>query len=138
MRNLARDRLKTDFLRRWWCKKYVAPPTDPRYLAYTPEELWVEYLEDIYERNPAALREFDVQEDTVLQTGDKEIDEIERRLAEGEDPDEVLAGWGNSSPKAPDGLVESEDIEDDYTESSDAAPEDAFTPRPTKWTPTRP
>jgi hypothetical protein len=108
-------------------------------LAYTQEDLWVEYLEDMYDKNPAALRDLDIEEDVVLQTGDPEIDDIERRLAAGEDPDEVFAKWGNKSPKPPDGLVESEDVEiDDCYESFDEEPTDVQPPRPTKWTPTRP
>jgi len=45
----AQRRLQTEVLRRWWCKKYNAPPTDPRYQAYTIEELILEYLEDAIE-----------------------------------------------------------------------------------------
>ena len=72
----------------------------------------MEFFEDLWESEPKrAMALFDgVEDDVVLQTGDPELDEIERRLAAGEDPDEVLAGWG-------DGLGEgepAEDFTDDY------------------------
>ena len=43
-------------LKRWWCKKYQTPekPLED----YRLEELYVEYLEDYYERNPKAAEEF--------------------------------------------------------------------------------
>ena len=37
------------FLRRWICNKYNMPPTDPRYLAYTYEQAYTEFLEDAIE-----------------------------------------------------------------------------------------
>jgi hypothetical protein len=41
---------------RWWCKKYRQPqkPLEEMFL----EEIYVEHLEDYYERNPEAIAEF--------------------------------------------------------------------------------
>jgi hypothetical protein len=61
------------------------------------------------------------EEDIVLETGDPELDEIERRLAAGEDPDDVLRDWGEGAgdhPRAPEPLdsaePEDEEFEDEY------------------------
>lgn len=56
------------------------------------------------------------EDDVTFQTGDAEFDEVERRLAAGEDPDEVLKGWGDGPPapqKAAAPVVE--EFEDDFT-----------------------
>lgn len=47
--DMASDNIKSDFLRRWWTKKYNLPPTDKRLHAYTIEALTVEFLEDAIE-----------------------------------------------------------------------------------------
>lgn len=46
-------------LMRWWCKKYRQPlkPLEDM----TLEEIYVEHLEDFYERNPEAIAEFNGQ-----------------------------------------------------------------------------
>jgi len=96
---LARKTLDTQWLRRWWCKKYTLPPTDPRYGAYTDEELLLEFFEDLWESDPRRAMSLlgTVEDDILLETGDAELDDVERRLAAGEDPDEVLKGWGEGS-----------------------------------------
>lgn len=43
-------------LRRWWHKKYRIPPKPLD--DYTAEELYLEHLEDFYERNPKAAQDF--------------------------------------------------------------------------------
>ena len=43
-------------LERWWRKKYRTPPKDLG--EYTPEELYVEYLEDYYDRHPDEAKRF--------------------------------------------------------------------------------
>lgn len=35
-------------MRRWWCKKYGRPPTDPAYQAATPSALAQELFEDLW------------------------------------------------------------------------------------------
>jgi len=59
----------------------------------------LEFFEDLWESNPKRAMALlgAVDDDIVLETGDPEFDEIERRLAAGEDPDEVLKGWGEGS-----------------------------------------
>lgn len=39
----------------------------------------------------------DLTEDVVIETGDPEIDDIERRLAAGEDPEEIFKDWGEDA-----------------------------------------
>jgi hypothetical protein len=83
--------LKTQFVRRWWCKKYNLPPTDARYLAYTAEDLLLELYEDLHEKNPAFRVEGELDEAPELEpTGDDLADEIERRLDRGEDVEDLL------------------------------------------------
>lgn len=43
-------------LKRWWCNKYRIPPKPLD--EYTFEEIFLEHLEDHYEKNPEAVREF--------------------------------------------------------------------------------
>lgn len=77
-------------LRRWWTRKYQAPPTDPRYLAYTPEDLLLEFFEDYYADHPERRVERRTHEATGAQyavTGDPLIDKWEREIAEGREPD---------------------------------------------------
>lgn len=111
---LARQSLDTNWLHRWWCRKYNLPRTDHRYAEHTEEELLLEYFEDLWEHEPIKAMDLlgDYEPDVVLETGDTELDEIERRLARGEDPDEVLKGWGDGegskTEEAPD------EIDDDY------------------------
>ena len=68
-------------------KKYKLPPTDERYQAYTYEELLLEFFEDLFESSPAEFAKLQRPgegENAVL-TGDPIIDELERRIAAGED-----------------------------------------------------
>lgn len=66
----------------------------------------------MWERDPNRARSLlgGLEDDVVLETGDAEIDEIERRLAAGEDPNVVLANWDVGSGKA------EEEIDDNYAE----------------------
>lgn len=43
-------------LRRWWSKKYKTPPKPLD--EYTLEEIFIEHLEDFYERDPRAAKSF--------------------------------------------------------------------------------
>ena len=43
-------------LERWWRKKYKQPPKPLD--DYTTEELFIEFLEDFYEKNPEKITEF--------------------------------------------------------------------------------
>lgn len=100
LRRLALEQLQSDWLRRWWCKKYSAPPTDYRYLAYTQEQLVVEYLEDKYEESPSAFYEKDPDGETLLQdervsvpTGDADVDEVSRLIASGKTAEDIMDDW---------------------------------------------
>lgn len=95
LRQEAKHRLHTNFVRRWWCKKYNLPSTDPRFQDYTPEDLLIEFYEDMYERKPNLQLPGDEEaalatEPVFEETGDPLIDEIEKRLAKGENVDDLL------------------------------------------------
>lgn len=91
----ARDLSKNDQqhrLIRWWCAKYKLPPTDERLAAYTLVQLEIEFFEDLWDEKPEKAAQLaGVEPDTV--SGDAEMDEVARRIMEGEDPDEVLKEW---------------------------------------------
>lgn len=60
----------------------------------------------------------DPDKDVIMQnTGDEELDEVERRLAAGEDPDEVFKDWGegvgDTEAQVP---VTEQSFEDQYDE----------------------
>lgn len=59
----------------------------------------MEFFEDLWESDPKRAMSLlgTVEEDIVLETGDAELDDVERRLAAGEDPGEVLKGWGEGT-----------------------------------------
>ena len=91
-------------LRKWWTQKYHLPPTHEAFLAYTQEEMWVEFYEDYYENNPAAALEEFEDDDVQFVTGrDKEFDELEERLANDDISDEelnsILDGWEGGEPE---------------------------------------
>lgn len=96
---IACDNLKRDHLRRWWCKLYNRPPTDPLLLAYTLEELTVEHLEyaldqDLIEigkdGNPVVI-ETTPDGAEVARTGFEDWDEEEERWAKQRPLSELLA-----------------------------------------------
>lgn len=79
-------------LRRWWVKKYKLPPTSAEFLAYTNEELWVEFYEDYYEAHPQeALDDLTEHDNVQFVTGDAEFDALESRIVEGASDEEILA-----------------------------------------------
>lgn len=110
----------------------------------------LEYYEDGYARQDKSLLALDFadpEEDVVFETGDPEVDEIERRLAAGEDPDVVLADWGEGGkgtkadktaptlpPTTSDPSEDEDEIDDSY-ESDDSDTQDAETSRPLAWQP---
>lgn len=99
LREIAASNLKIDYVRRYVCKKYMMPPTDPRYLAMTPEQLWLEYLEDALETDADKLnRMLDPNySETVVQhvTGVEDIDAVEAANARGDtaEVERLLADW---------------------------------------------
>lgn len=78
----------------------------------------MEFFEDLWEKDPAKCRELigGLEPDQIIVTGDEEIDNIERRLAAGEDPDKVLEGWGEGLGDIVDAGVPKEDVEESYEE----------------------
>lgn len=76
----------------------------------------LEIFEDLWEKKPEEARKRLGREgDVVVETGDAEIDEIERRLAAGEDPEELFKDWGE-------GLGDKEEVDDDYDETDEPEP----------------
>lgn len=91
---------------RWWCNKYRTPPKPLE--EYTLEEVYVEHLEDFYERDPRAAQDF-------LRSVRKEEEwdgnhalSVERELQarwakiskrKGIDPNKVLAKYQTESDK---------------------------------------
>lgn len=119
LRDIAESNLKTDSLRRYLCKKYQMPPTDPRYLAYTPEQAWAELLEDLIEKDPAKVTKLFGEKKEAVQyvTGNTEIDAVEAANARG-DFDEVarlLDSWGKPGEEAPAAKIEEDVFADSYT-----------------------
>jgi len=77
------------FLRRWLCQKYKMPPTDPRFLAYTFEQAYIEFLEDAIEdeRIPMGptgipMRKVRVNGTEIYRTGDPMFDAFEQEWAD--------------------------------------------------------
>lgn len=78
------------------------PPTDPRYLAYTPEELWVEWFEDMLEKDPEKLKDaFVTKEEATgaVFTGNKAFDEAEAAAVKGDYDalDRLVSSWDTGS-----------------------------------------
>lgn len=76
--SLAKQRIENEVLRRWFCKKYGIPPTDQRYLDYTPEELLLEYLEDAIEEG--RLSEIDVVDEKGRIVSDPVLKALEEQF----------------------------------------------------------
>jgi hypothetical protein len=91
-------------IRRWWCRKYSSPATDPRFTGRSIAEWTIELLEDTYERREEVKHQIESGQvkfsdgEAILRrlsealgeqpTGyDPLIDEWERDLAEGRVPD---------------------------------------------------
>lgn len=88
LRSVAAQRLKREWLQRWWCKRYNRPRHE-RLDDYTMEELMVEYLEDAIEMDPGEAFPLHVLENGIQfrGTGDAVIDELEKQIATGKSPD---------------------------------------------------
>ena len=67
----------------WWTKKYRKSPKSDEFNSYTLWELFVEFFEDYYEREPQEAHESGAPHIT----GDPVIDKWERELAQGLVPD---------------------------------------------------
>jgi hypothetical protein len=78
--------VRTEWLQRWWCKKYNRPRKDPLLAEYMPEELMIEYLEDVIEIDPAEEFPRDIKESGryVHRTGDALLDKWQEAAASGQ------------------------------------------------------
>ncbi len=81
----AKDYLENNRIERYICQKYRMPRTDPRYLAYLPEELLIEYVADAIEDKRIELgvdgrpvRKIAYKDGIVTEIGDPEWDALER------------------------------------------------------------
>lgn len=65
--------------------------------------MWVEFYEDYFEQHPNEALEVNDGEDVRFVTGDSEIDDLEKRIAEDsitpEEIDEILGSWIGEKPK---------------------------------------
>lgn len=77
--------MRSEWLQRWWCKKYNRPRKDPLLDEYTPEELMIEYLEDLIENDPAEEFPTSVREAGTYghRTGDAVVDQWQEAAAAG-------------------------------------------------------
>jgi len=119
LKRVARSNLSTaeGLLRRWWVQKYQLPPTSDEYGRYTLEELWVEFYEDYFDKDPnAAFDELDADENVRFVTGDEEFDDLERRITEGtisdEEISEILLRWEGKTPKTSESTQDTAIVED--------------------------
>lgn len=94
-------------LTRWWCNKYRTPPKPLE--DYTLEEIYVEHLEDFYERDPRAAKSFlgsvRKKEDWDGNHAVETERELQARWAKihkrkGIDTDKVLAKYQTEADKA--------------------------------------
>ena len=77
-------------LRRWWTQKYTLPWTHDSFQSSTEFDLLVEFYEDVFEKDPAAMFEAGKGEDGEIMfgdTGDPMIDKWEAEFAKGLVPD---------------------------------------------------
>jgi hypothetical protein len=131
LRSVAAARVRTEQLQRWWCKKYNRPRKDPLLGEYTPEELMIEYLEDVIELDPAEEFPISVQEAGTYghKTGDIVVDRWQESAALGKaidfgdafgDPEskkafEAAKAASKARHAARRGVPNVEDIHSDYT-----------------------
>lgn len=93
----AKEQLKTCHLERYFCKKYNMPPTDQRYLAYTPEDLIMEYVMDAIEDDRIELdvegkpaKKVRYKGEEITEIGSEIWDQLERDWVDQGDSDEVI------------------------------------------------
>ncbi len=86
---MAAARVRTETLQRWWCAKYNRPRKDPLLSEYTPEELMIEYLEDVIAADPSQEFPQDLRESGryAFRTGDDLVDRWQEDAALGNEID---------------------------------------------------
>lgn len=75
-------------IRRWWCDKYKAPSTDPRFTCRSYAEWTIELLEDTIERRDILRQQVEAGEISAT-AGDEALRRLNEALgeeAEGFDP----------------------------------------------------
>ena len=83
--------MKYDWVLVWWCKKYNRPRKDPLLLTYSPEELYIEWLEEQIEENPEEAFPRPIAGQHVVRiTRDPVFNRIEAEAAAGEEEIDVL------------------------------------------------
>lgn len=138
LRSVAAARVRTESLQRWWCKKHNRPRKDPLLLEYTPEELMIEYLEDLIENDPAEEFPEDVRDSGLYghRTGDPLIDQWQEDAALGKpidfgaafgDPEaraafEAIKAASRARHEARHGRPAVPDVHDDYADIADITP----------------
>lgn len=102
LRAAAGSRLRTEWLQRWWCKKYNRPRKDPLLNEYTLEELMIEYLEDAIEIDPQEEFSRETRESGMFihRSGDKLMDQWQEKTARGEKIDFSEAFTSEESKRA--------------------------------------
>lgn len=137
-RQIAQQRLQTDWLQTWWCRKYNRPRKDPLLAEYTHEELLIEWYEERIEIDPMNAHS-QKELDAGLLTGDAVVDAWEKKIAKGKGndidfakdlglPEDKLAAWlskpakplrnaeATLPPKAKKEPLAQEEFSDKYTE----------------------
>ena len=71
---------------KWWVRKYKLPSNHELFTSQTLFDLLVEYYEDIFEAHPLEKYRQDDGQIMLSDTGDALIDEWERQLAAGQEP----------------------------------------------------
>lgn len=130
LRSVAAARVRSEWLQRWWCKKYNRPRKDPLLLEYTLEELMIEYLEDCIEDDPAEEFPEPIRDAGLYahRTGDPVVDQWQEAAARGkpidfdaafDDPDskaafEAAKAASRARYEARRGRPPAEDVHEDY------------------------
>jgi len=80
-------------IERWWAKKYRTPAKD--FEDHTEEELYIEMLEDFYEKNPKEAKKFWTDMETKMDIGwdghtsDEYEESMQRRIEELQRPIDI-------------------------------------------------
>lgn len=85
LRRVAADKLASEQMQWWWCKRYNRPLKDPLLQEYTIEELEIEYLMHVIERDPQEAFPKADMSNVQFRTNDDLINDWEKKLAENRD-----------------------------------------------------
>lgn len=85
LRAIAAQKLTSEKLQWWWCKKYGRPIKDPLLQEYTIEELQIEYLMYVIEEDPQQAYPRCDMANVRFRTDDDVINDWEKKLADGKD-----------------------------------------------------